>query len=380
MKNNRIAFGPAVTFLIIIAANTFFSQAGFADPLPLSLKDAYEKHFAIGAAIGSSNLADAERKVLFQHFSTITPENCMKPGSVQPVEGEFHFSPGDALVQMAKDHGMTVNGHTLVWHSKCPEWYFSDGGQPASRDLLLKRLREHISRTAGHFKGQLASWDVVNEALDDGQDYLRNSKWLQILGEDYIGEAFLEAHKADPEAALYYNDYSIEYPTKRAKALKLIKGLKERNIPIHGIGIQGHWILDKIPFKDLEETILSFHAEGLKVAITELDLDVVHRKMNGADINAIEDSSADPYPRDLPIEIQKKQAEQYAQLFALLSKHSNKISRVTFWGLHDGKSWLNSWPRKRTNHALFWDRALKPKLALPAVLRVPVENASKICN
>ena len=312
----------------------------------------------------------AQFDILRKNFSTVTPENCMKPKSVQATEGKFDFSKADAIVAMAHSNGMTVNGHTLVWHNHCPEWFFEDGGKPASGELVLKRMKAHIAAVAGHFAGKVASWDVVNEALADKGDYLRDSKWLQAIGPNFIAEAFKAAHLADPKAELYYNDYRIEIKSKRERAIRLIKELKAQQIPIDGIGIQGHWQLDKIPFKEIEEAIVAFHELGLKVSITELDINVYSRG-NGGDSAIKLQPAEDLYANGLPPEMLKRQAEQYGQLYALFLKHSDKIERVTTWGFYDGYSWLNIMPFKCTNYPLFWDRNLQPKPALAAVLKAP---------
>jgi len=344
-------------------------------PVPVdSLKAAFGKRFAIGTAIPGTNLRDAEKTLLFKHFSTVTPENSLKPQPVHPEENRYEFGACDALMEMARSNGLTVNGHTLIWHSQCPNWFFTDNGKPAERELVLKRMREHIAGVAGHYAGKVASWDVVNEAIDDGREYLRKSKWLSSIGEDFIAEAFISARKADPKAELIYNDYGIEQGPKYEKALRLIRDLKKRNAPITGVGIQGHWILDRVPFKSIEEAIMAFHAEGLKISITELDIDVVPRKGFGADINTRENGTGDPYSDGLPPEVQKRLADQYAQLFALFLNHSDKMSRVTLWGLHDGRSWLNGFPRRRTNHPLLFDRQSKPKPALSAIMKLAQET------
>lgn len=329
---------------------------------------AFGKQFAIGAAIPGIELNQAERQLLFKNFGTVTPENCMKPKSVHPAEDHFDFAKADALVEMARANGLTVNGHTLVWHQQCPDWFFNDGSQIAGRELVLKRLRTHIAMVAGHFAGRMKSWDVVNEAIDGGNGYLRRSKWLTSIGEDFIPEAFIAARQADPMAELYYNDYGIERPSKRDKVLHLIHDLKQRQAPIDGIGIQGHWQLDHIPYKDIEDAIMVFHSEGLRVMITELDVDVVSRKTTGAEADSREHGNEDPFAQGLTPEVQQRLADQYAKLFALFLRHKDKIARVTFWGLHDGRTWLNTWPHKRTNHPLLWDRALQPKPAMTAVL------------
>jgi len=280
-------------------------------------------------------------------------------------------------VEMARANGLTVNGHTLVWHQQCPDWFFSDGGQIAGRELVLKRLRIHIAAVAGHFAGRMKSWDVVNEAIDDGSDYLRKSKWLACIGEDFIPEAFIAARQADSKAELYYNDYGIERPPKRDKTLRLIRDLKQHQAPIDGVGIQGHWQIDRIPFKDIEDAIIAFHSEGMQVMITELDIDVVTRKTAGSEAGLRERDGADPFANGLSDDLQQRLAVQYAKLFGLFLKHRDKITRVTFWGLHDGRSWLNYWPSKRTNHPLLWDRALQSKPALSAVLAVTREKTGQ---
>lgn len=336
-----------------------------------SLAETFRPHFPIGAAVlPPEGMTAGERHLLATQFATVTPENCMKPELLQPTEGHWRFGPADALVAQAAAAGQTVNGHTLVWHQQCPPWFFVQDGKPAGRDLVRQRLRTHIATVAGHFAGRLASWDVVNEAIDDGPADLRPSPWLKAIGPEFLPEAFLAARAADPQAALYYNDYNIEQPAKRDKTLRLIRSLKAAKAPLDGIGIQGHWPLDRVPYDHIEAAILAFHAEGLRVAITELDIDVVPHAQGGADLAQRDTATADPFATGLPADVQQRLADQYARLFALFVKHRDKIARVTFWGLHDGRTWLNTWPRKRTNHPLLWDRDLQPKPALAAVLGV----------
>jgi endo-1,4-beta-xylanase len=316
-----------------------------------------------------------EIRLVTKHFNAITPENCMKPVFLQPQEGRFDLKVADDLVRDARMRKLAVNGHTLVWHSQTPDWFFQENGKPAGRELLLTRMRAHIQGVAGHFAGKVKSWDVVNEAIDDGSSYLRPSPWLTGIGEDYIAEAFIAARKADPSAELHYNDYGIENPHKREKTLRLIRQLKAAKAPIDGIGIQGHYQLDRIPFKEIENSILAYHAEGLPVMITELDIDVAFRTGDGADINQTEARTADRFANGLPDEVQKRLADQYAALFALFRKHRDKVKRVTFWGLHDGLSWLNHFPSERTNHPLLWDRSLRPKPAFFSVLETAGRGA-----
>ncbi len=336
---------------------------------PTNLKEAYGSKFAIGAAIDTPNLSEAELALLVSNFTNITPGNCMKPEPIEPEKGKYTFEKADALVSFAQRNGLIVNGHCLVWEEQCPAWFFLDKGKPAGRNLVLNRMTDHITTEVTHFKGKVFSWDVVNEALGDGPEYLKPTRWEKAIGDDYIAQAFIAASKADPQAELYYNDYNLEQPDKRQKALRLIRDLKRQNIRIDGIGMQGHWELDKIPYQDIEDSIMAFHNEGLKVMVTELDLDVVPRSTTSAKVAAHEQGKGDPYSKGCPPEILQRQADQYARLFVLFRKHADMVSRVTFWGLDDRDSWLDTWPRKRTNYPLLWGRDLQPKPALAAVLQ-----------
>jgi endo-1,4-beta-xylanase len=342
-----------------------------------SLKEAFKADFAVGVSLGSMAAFDAtERALIVREFNSITTENNLKPARVQPTEGVFTFAEGDALVAFAQEHRIPVIGHNLAWHQATPDWFFVDGDKPASRDLLLKRLREHIHAVVGHFRGKIKGWDVVNEGLSDKRDeYLRPNKWQQIIGDDYIAQAFSFAHEADPDMELYFNDYGNEYPHKREKTLRLIKDLQARGLRVDGIGMQLHLQLDRIPFDEIDRSLTAFRALGVKVMITELDLDLVERSVWGADTAQHEEPTATNLGwKEAPPELLQRQAEQYAKLFALLRKHADIVDRVTFWNLHDGKSWLNNWPVKgRINHPLLFDRALQPKPAYRAVLQIAQE-------
>jgi endo-1,4-beta-xylanase len=294
----------------------------------------------------------------------------MKPMSVHPREGVWTFDEADALVQFAKEHHMAVFGHTLVWHNQTPTWFFEDGAQPASRELALQRLKEHIQTEVGRYKGQIRSWDVVNEAISDTpSEYLRKTRWLTAIGEDYIDQAFRMAHEADPDVELQYNDYNIETGMKHQHAMKLLRGLKERGVPITSVGIQGHWLLDRIPYADIETAINDFHQLGLKVSFTEVDLDVLPRHTRGADVGTMETSRASGALSGTALDdVLKRQADQYARLFRLFHDHKDAVERVTFWGADDGRSWLNTWPSRRENHALLFDRKFQPKPAFFSVI------------
>jgi endo-1,4-beta-xylanase len=343
---------------------------------PASLRAAYAGCFRIGCALGGKlpdALSAGERDLVLRHFDVITPENCMKPGPLQPEAGRYDFSTADACVDFAQASGLGVVGHCLCWHQQSPPWFFA----PAmDRQSALAQLALHIRTVAGRYRGRMLGWDVVNEAILDrastATEYLRDTPALRAIGEDYIERAFALAREADPSAELYYNDYNIELEDKRERTLRLLDRLLSRGTPLDGIGIQGHWQLDQVPFDQIRAAIAAYRALGLKVMITELDLDVVDRPDAGADtaIHRAYSLPEDIYRDGCPDAVLERQAEQYARLFEIFAEQPGAVSRVTFWGLHDGGSWLNHWPGKRTNHPLLFDRAGQPKPAFTSVLRV----------
>jgi endo-1,4-beta-xylanase len=351
-------------------------MANAAQADPPSLKEAYKNDFLIGVALGGSVPDDytaAELAVIKSHFNAITPENCMKPGMIHPEEDRWEFAQADALIQFAEANGIQVFGHNLVWHNQTPRWFFQDDRGQVSREQLLQRLKKHIDTVVGRYKGRIRGWDVVNEAIaEGGTKDLRETRWQKILGDDYIVQAYKFAHAADPNCELQYNDYNIESNPKRDRTIRLIKTLQQAGIPVATVGIQGHWTLDKIPFSDIETAIEEFQKLGVKVAITELDLDVVPRQPAGADTTKREADGSKKSP--ITEDVLQRQAEQYGKLFSLFHKHRDAINRVTFWGLNDGRSWLNYSPRERTDHPLLFDRQSRPKAAFQSVLNVPTKS------
>ena len=365
--------------LLMLFANACLAADDGDSP---SLKDAYAADFRIGVALGGNpphGYSPEELELLQKHFSIITPENGMKMEHVQATEGVFDFRQADAIVRFARENRLPVVGHTLVWarDNETPEWFFKDGDQPASRDLLLQRMKGHIGPVAGRYRGEAVEWDVVNEVIDESEEgYLRPSKWLEIAGPDFIAEAFRAAHAAAPDALLILNDFANEKPGKRARTLRLVRELKEQGVPIHAVGLQGHVELDRIPLQDFEATFNELRELGLKAVISELDVGVVPRGRWWADGGKHREElrSWDPYKDGAPEDVLARQAEQYAELFRLLRRHSDVVERVTFWNLHDGRSWLNYFPWRRTEHPQLFDRAARPKPAFEAVLRVAEES------
>jgi endo-1,4-beta-xylanase len=347
---------------------------------PTTLRQAYKELFLIGAAVNRNEVtgkSPGAEEILRTHYNTLTAENDMKWGGMQPQPDVFDFEAADRYVEFGQKHGLAVIGHTLVWHSQTPAWVFKGpDGKPASRELLLKRMEKHIKTVVGRYRGKIKGWDVVNEAISDGEGVLRKSPWLDIIGEDFILKAFQYAHEADPSAELYYNDYSLEGSSKREKALQVLRKLKSRGARITGVGLQGHYNLKWPELSEIDKTISDFSRLGLKVMITELDVDVLPSawKDMSADIskNYAADPKLNPYADGFPPAEQARLAKRYADIFAVFMKHRRNISRVTFWGVADGGSWLNNWPVKgRTNYPLIFDRNFQPKPAFDAVLKAP---------
>ena len=339
---------------------------------PATLRQAAGPRFLIGTAIMSSATENPQRAALIaEQFNCLTGENEFKPDALEHVQGKFTFENADKIVAFAREHGMKVIGHNLCWHQQSPAWMYSDAsGKPLPREQALANLKSHIDGVVTHFKGKVIGWDVVNEALGDSKEYLRDTPAQRTIGDDFIERAFEFAHAADPDVELYYNDYNIESPAKREKVIRLIRELKAKGLRIDGVGIQGHWSLDYPDAKMVDDSISAFASAGVKVMITELDIDVLPHSKGGADISATEKNGTNPYTNGCPAAVLEQQAKRYAELFAVFMKHRDVITRITFWGVDDGASWLNNWPTPgRTNYPLLWDRQLQPKPAFFSVLK-----------
>lgn len=342
------------------------------------LKEALGKYFLVGAAInvnqsdGRDSMATA---TIAKHFNSIVAENCMKPESMQPQEGKFKWRKAERFVKYGEDHGLTVTGHVLVWHSQTPEWFFKDAeGKPASREMLIERMRTHILTVVCHFKGRIKGWDVVNEAIQDDGSY-RHSPWYQIIGPEYIELAFQFAHEADPNAELYYNDYSMANPAKRKTVCELIRKLKAKGLRIDGVGMQSHNGLGWPDLSEYEASIDAFADCGVKVMITELDLNVLPNpdSFGGAEVSQdfAYDERLNPYKNGLPEDVAQRIDKRWLQLFAIYKRHAHQISRVCLWGISDAQSWMNDWPVKgRTAYPLLFDRQYQPKSVVKDIINM----------
>jgi len=354
----------------------------------VALKDAFADAFMMGAALSENQVRGRDAKALAlveKHYNTITPENLLKWESVHPEPGRFNFKPADRFVEFGNENDMFVVGHTLVWHNQIPDWVFEDdAGQPLSREALLEQMRDHIYSVAGRYKGKIHGWDVVNEAVEyndrtDTEARWRDTKWHQIIGPEYVEYAFRYAHEADPDCELYYNDYDEWKPAKMKLIIEIVRNLQEKGVRIDGIGLQGHWGLDYPSLDEIENMFEEYGKLGLKLMITELDVNVLpdRQPITGADVTLRleEQPGLNPYADGLPEEVQQQLAKRYADIFRILYKHRDKITRVTFWGVDDGQSWRNNWPiRGRTNYPLLFDRQYQPKPAFDAAIGVVKES------
>ncbi len=357
-----------------------------SEKLP-ALKDAYRDAFRIGCAVNGMVISDryaATRDIILKNFNAITVENALKAGPIHPRPGEYRFGPADELVEFGEANDMFIVGHTLVWHNQTPDWFFlNEKGEPNSPHEQVERMRSHIETVAGRYAGRVDAWDVVNEVIDDDGSY-RPTTWVQGIGDGdaLVKLAFTFASEYAPGTELYYNDFNAWRPAKRDGIARLVRMLQKEGIRIDGVGIQGHWGLNYPKNEYIEAAIDTFASLGVKVMITELDVDVLPLTREGQIIGRsmsekqfqLEEFEAflDPYPEGLPDEVQQALTDRYRELFEIFYSRRDKIDRVTFWGVHDGFSWKNGYPvPDRTNYPLLFDRNQNPKPALEAVLKIP---------
>jgi endo-1,4-beta-xylanase len=353
-------------YIFIILASVFITSGVAAQvDLPLNtLKDRYKNYFTIGVAVSPFALRTEEAGLITTQFSGITAENAMKMGPIHPREQQFNWGPADSVVAFAMRNQMRLRGHTLVWHSQTPKWLFEDEeGKQVSKEILLERIHRHIDSVAGRYKGKIFAWDVVNEAIsDNGNEFYRPSPFYQICGEEFIEKAFEWAHAADPDALLFYNDYSEIDPVKRKKIIELVNRLRKKGVPIHGIGLQSHWSILAPSAEVLDKTLQDFSNVGLPLHITELDISVY--KKEGRRDRIPSDSLTAYTP-----EREAMQTEMYERVFTAFRKYRSSIQSVTFWNISDRRTWLDNFPvMGRKDHPLLFDATLQPKKAFFRVI------------
>lgn len=352
-----------------------------SDPAP-SMKEALDGKFYFGTALSAPQILeeDAEAvRLVTEQFNSITAENIMKSETMQPEEGRFDFTMSDRFVEFGEARNMKIIGHTLIWHSQLPSWFCKDeNGDLVDPEVLKDRMKDHIYTIVGRYKGRVHGWDVVNEAfLDDGS--FRESEFYQILGEDYLRLAFEYTAEADPDAELYYNDYSMAQPGKRQGVVNWAKSLLEIGVKIDGIGMQGHLNMDYPSLEEFEKSIVAFSDLGLQVMITEMDLAVLPMpdQRVGAEISATAEYQEkwNPYTGGLPPDVDAEQNQRFVDFFELFMKYHTVIDRVTLWGVNDTQSWKNDWPVKgRTDYPLLFDRDFQPKPAVSRIIEMALKN------
>ncbi len=344
---------------------------------PTTLKEALGNELLIGAAINSNQAAGFDTagiRLVKEQYNCISPENCMKSEIIHPEENRYDFTLADQYVDFGTKNNLTVIGHTLIWHSQLAKWFCVDEkGNNVSPEVLKQRMKDHITTVVTRYKGRIQGWDVVNEAIEDDGSY-RKTKFYEILGEEFIPIAFQYAHEADPDAQLFYNDYSMALPAKRDAVVALVNKLKERGLRIDAVGMQGHLSMDFPAVQAFEESMLAFAGAGVKIMITELDLTILPnpRQNAGAEISdqAEYQKELNPYADALPDPMSKAWNARMGEFFKLFLKHKDIVSRITLWGVADCDSWRNNWPvRGRTDYPLLFDRKHEPKPVVETILQ-----------
>lgn len=366
--------------MMILAVGAIMATSVWAQKSPSqpTLKDVLGKYFLVGAAVDRNLPAgeDPQAETLVKaQFNQVVAENCMKGELIHPEVNRYDWTDADRLVDWSQCHGMTLIGHCLVWHSQPPKWIFTDEtGKNVSRETLIGRMYSHIMTVVTRYRGKIKGWDVVNEAFEDDGSY-RKTPYYNIIGPEYLALAFQFAHEADPDAELYYNDYSMSKPGKREAVCQLVRQLKAKGIRIDAVGMQSHNGYNYPDYSDYEKSIEAFAAEGVKVMLTELDMNMLPnpKDFNGAEIsqNFKLMEQYNPYVKGLDKKAQKLFNQRYLDLFRIVERHKDVISRVTFWGVNDGHTWLNDWPVKgRTNYPMLFDRDYQAKPVVKDILKL----------
>lgn len=353
-----------------------------------SLHQEYADAFKVGCAInhsiasGRDSLANA---LVLHHFNAISPENELKAETIHPRPGVWNFGPADRYVEFGQKHNMHILGHTLVWHNQTPAFFFNnEDGTAKTKEQMIETMREYIEKVVTRYNGKIDAWDVVNEIIDNDGSY-RPTTWVNSFGgngDEVVLNAFRFAEQYAPGTELYYNDFNAWRPEKRDGIARMVRMLQKNGVRIDGIGIQAHWGLNFPKNEYIEAAIDTFAALGVKVMITEMDIDVLPLTKEGQIIGkAMQEPQFqleefeiffDPYKDGLPDDVQAVLTARYKELLQIFYDKRDKIDRVTFWGLHDSMSWKNDYPiPNRTNYPLLFNRDLTAKPALEAILSIP---------
>ena len=365
----RIGFAVIFTAVMLCSCGAQpTGQYAYDEEAP-SIAETFKDYFRVGAAVNSWDIENPESpqcKTILKQFNTLTMENESKPENLHPKEDEYYFDKFDEFVDFCEDNGIAPRGHTLIWHSQCPDWFFRDGGQDASAELILDRIKEHVTTIVSRYKGRVATWDVVNEVIGDDSQ-LRFSEWSRLVGDydgdgdkfDFIETAFRAAREADPDARLVINDYSLE--SSKDKVIRMynaVKQMLEEGVPIDGVGFQMH-IGNGIDYEAMKENFeIIARLREIKpdfiIEVTELDVNCYGWNQEPADV-------------ELSKDFLKQFSTTYTDVYKLMMELSEEgiLDSVVMWGLHDGVSWLNNGHK---NYPMLIDSDLKLKDAYYDVL------------
>jgi len=359
-----------IILLVWVLIITFLSQAQLQQSLNFYADKC--QSLKIGAAVGSNfyiayDNRDVYNQTIINNFNILVAENEMKFDAMEPQKGNFNFNNSDKLVAYAQKYNMQLRGHNLCWHSQLPTWITAGltngiANGTFTRASLQAILKNHINTIVTRYKGNVQQWDVVNEPFNDGTGTLRNSIWQQVIGNDYIDSTFVWAHRADPDAKLYLNEYSGEMygDTKSEVLFNYVKSMKDRGIPIAGVGFQCHFTVNTINFTKLDQNIKRYAAAGLEVIVTELDI-----RIKNTDYNSN------------PAKWLAYQASDYQNMINICLNNSNAKTFVT-WGFTDKYSWIPNFTSNTYGYSLIFDNSYTIKPAYTSILNVLATESARL--
>ncbi len=361
------------------------------------LREAFADKFKIGMALTQDQLLGKDSVglgILVENCNVVIPENAFKSGVLQPVNRpgvEWNWAYADTCVAIAERNGLELVGHSLMWHPHVElRWKpKGDGTYEGTREEFQAWMKDYITTVVTRYRGRVKVWDVVNEAIMEDGSY-RNSPMYYFLGEEWIPLAFEYAHAADPEARLYINDYAMWEPAKRQTYKRIVRDLRRRGLPIYGIGMQCHYIIDHALWghtpERLDEAIKDLATTGCKILITEFDLSALPviwgRELPGGatpDPAAVK-AKADPYPRRLPTDVAQRWNKLMREFIDVMVDNAEVIDRVSTWGVRDQDSWRSSYPAgvgPRTDYPLWYDRQGRRKEPVAKVVELLVRARSR---
>jgi endo-1,4-beta-xylanase len=333
-----------------------------------NLAEVWARSFDVGTAVSLKDVdvSSQTAQLLMKHFTVLVAENEQKMDAIQPTEGRFSWDAAESIIKFAEMTGMRLRWNSLVQHAQNPAWVFQDKANPSravSRDVLNQRLKTHIETIMRRYRNRVESYNVVSDALSDRAGLrtgAEGSKWHEILGAEYIDNAFRWAKAADPNAQLVISDTRLESDSrKRQEMATLIRGMKQRGVPVDAVGLQMHINIRTPAVQEIRETIELFAGLGVKVMITGLDISIY---------TSDTEAKKDPTPALL-----LEQAQRYKDIFAMLREQQQKgnlTDMVIIWGPSDAGSWKNNYPVPgRTDAPLLFDARLQSKPAFWGIVQ-----------